>query len=211
MDGDYVQRDQLLIPPECFFAADLNKCIHTSSVPGLGDQRFSLSLSVEVAEHLSPDVADGFVGLLARYADVIVFSAAIPHQGGTHHVNEQWPDYWIGLFENLNYRLYDVLRWRIWEDRRVEPWYRQNLLLFVKQESILPRLESATSQTRLQLNVVHPDFWLRAVEYFNSSDHLSRQPTGLLVRVLIEQMRQRLSAVIKIHIHKLMHIFMKGF
>jgi hypothetical protein len=30
--------------------------------------------------------------------EVVLFSAAIPFQGGVGHINEQWPDYWVKYF-----------------------------------------------------------------------------------------------------------------
>jgi len=35
---------------------------------------------------------------LVKAAPVVLFSAAIPLQGGTEHVNEQWQSYWAKLF-----------------------------------------------------------------------------------------------------------------
>src|SRR5579862_3100091 len=55
---------------------------------------FDLAMSFEVAEHLPPDAAKGFVDSLTRLAPLVLFSAAIPFQGGVGHINEQWPEYW---------------------------------------------------------------------------------------------------------------------
>ena len=54
--------------------------------------------------------ADTFVESLARHGDTILFSAAVPGQGGTHHVNEQWPSYWAEKFAKAGYGVYDVIR-----------------------------------------------------------------------------------------------------
>lgn len=195
IDGDYVPRDRLLIPEECFIPADLERCSREGCVPGLEDRRFSLALSVEVAEHLPSGAADGFVDLLTGFADTVAFSAAIPHQGGTHHVNEQWPDYWVDLFSRRDYRLVDILRPRIWDDGLVEPWYRQNLLLFVKDGTnpfALPSIESGRDPYPVRL--VHPDFWERAVRYFNSDEHILRQQPAVLARALAGIVRRRLAS-----------------
>ena len=47
--------------------------------------RGELAVSLEVAEHLSAKRADGFVNDLCSIADVVLFSAAIPGQGGVGH------------------------------------------------------------------------------------------------------------------------------
>lgn len=96
---------------------------------GLG--RYDLAVSLEVAEHLPAERADAFVAKLCDLAPVVLFSAAIPGQGGTGHVNEQWPDYWAERFRANGFGVSGALRFRIWNDERVENWYRQNLLLCV--------------------------------------------------------------------------------
>jgi hypothetical protein len=102
-----------------------------------------------VAEHLDEARADTFVQSLARHGDTIMFSAAIPGQGGTHHVNEQWPSYWAEKFAKAGYTAYDVIRPRIWTDPRVMVWYKQNILLFSRGRAF----EAPASR----LDLVHPD------------------------------------------------------
>jgi len=93
--------------------------------------KWPLALCLEVAEHVTPDAGAWLVIELCRAADVIAFSAAIPGQGGDGHVNEQWPSYWSRLFRDQSYALIDPWRDAIWNDQRIEPWYRQNLLCAV--------------------------------------------------------------------------------
>ena len=156
IDGDYVNRDHLLIPREQFHAADLGQPVRL-------DRRFDLVLSLEVAEHVPPDQADVYLDNLARLGDVIAFSAAVPNQTGKGHVNEQWPDYWKPRFEARGYVLIDCLRHRIWDNRDVERWYRQNLLLYVKQSALERRPvlqgEFEASKTR-PLSIVHPAMYM---------------------------------------------------
>ena len=106
VDGSWVA-GQLAIAKERFFEHDL-------SMPLKLDRRFDLALSLEVAEHLPASSAQNFVQSLCSAADVVVFSAAIPGQGGRRHVNEQWPFYWAELFAGFRYECYDFLRPRIW-------------------------------------------------------------------------------------------------
>ncbi len=126
VDGPWVAR-QLAIPPEDFAAHDL-------TLPLKLDRRFDLALSLEVAEHLPPSAARVFVKSLCDAAEVVVFSAAIPGQGGRRHVNEQWPAYWAELFRELGYECYDFLRPRVWNNSRVTWHYAQNLLIFARPE-----------------------------------------------------------------------------
>lgn len=107
-------------------------------LPPMG--RFDLALCLEVAEHLTPQRAPSFIAELCGLSDVIVFSAAIPGQGGTGHLNEQWPAYWTGLFAESGYACSGALRWRVWEDERIENWYRQNLTICARYPERLPSL-----------------------------------------------------------------------
>lgn len=139
IDGSYVS-------PICdrFTAHDL-----TTPLPDLG--RFDLAVSLEVAEHLPATRAVGFVADLCALAPTILFSAAIPGQGGTGHVNEQWPGYWADLFARNGYTVSGGLRWRIWDDDRVENWYRQNLLIATAGE-----LPAGLEGPHEPFPVVHP-------------------------------------------------------
>ena len=88
VDGSYVDTKTLEIPVERFAAVDLAKPFHL-------DRQFDLVMSLEVAEHIPGACAEIFIESVTRLGPVVLFSAAIPFQGGTHHVNEQWPDYWV--------------------------------------------------------------------------------------------------------------------
>lgn len=92
--------------------------------------RFDMSICLEVAEHLPASRSTSFVADLCRLADIVVFSAATPHQGGAGHINCQWPSYWARRFADHGYAVDPSVRWQFWDDDRIEPWYRQNLLVF---------------------------------------------------------------------------------
>jgi len=123
IDGDHVPRNLLRIPANRFHTADLRRLESA-------DRRFDLACSLEVAEHLPPDLAEPFIAALIGLAPVVLFSAAIPGQGGTAHVNERWQSYWAGLFRARGYVAFDCIRPMVFGDDRVELWYRQNTLVF---------------------------------------------------------------------------------
>jgi SAM-dependent methyltransferase len=101
-------------------------------VPNLG--RFDLAICIEVAEHLPGRVAPSLVDGLAGMSDRVLFTAAQPGQGGTHHVNEQPPEFWLDLFARHGLRetpLTQELRADIAEIPEPE-WMAQNLLLLAR-------------------------------------------------------------------------------
>jgi hypothetical protein len=127
IDGDYIRREQLLIPPDKFESQDLMR-------PTIR-KRFDLAISLEVAEHLPESSADALVSTLVKAAPVVVFSAAIKGQGGTNHINEQWQSYWARRFQSHGYCIVDCIRPTIFDDERVERWYRQNILVYCEAGS----------------------------------------------------------------------------
>jgi 2-polyprenyl-3-methyl-5-hydroxy-6-metoxy-1,4-benzoquinol methylase len=82
IDGPYIDAARLAIPQSCFISRDLAESFSLN-------RKFDLVQSLEVAEHLDASSADIFVDNLVRHGSLILFSAAIPGQGGEHQVNEQ--------------------------------------------------------------------------------------------------------------------------
>lgn len=150
IDGEYVDEHLLRIPVANFVAMDLH---HEISLP----RSFDLVVSLEVAEHLPEDRAASFVRDLTRLARLTLFSAAIPGQGGRNHVNEQWQTYWTAMFGQHDYVVCDFLRPKIWRNRRIAYWYRQNALLFCDRGLLEGIPELALSPHSLRFPLVHPE------------------------------------------------------
>jgi SAM-dependent methyltransferase len=156
LDGSWVDQDLLVIPRTCFRHADLSRS--ASELP----QRYDLAICLEVAEHLPPERAEELVSFLTRLSDYVLFSAAIPFQGGVGHINEQWPHYWAELFAARSFVVGDFSRRTIWNDDRIPFWYRQNILLFSRQKADDVRLDSSgIDYSSMPLDLVHPDLYLR--------------------------------------------------
>jgi SAM-dependent methyltransferase len=151
VDGDYVDRSLLQIDPEAFRPTDISRPLD------LG-RRFDLVISLEVAEHLDAGDADTLVDSIVRHGDAVAFSAAVPFQDGTHHVNEQWPDYWIDKFAARSYACLDILRPTLWDRPEVEFWYAQNLFLFVAEDELAGERWAAVNSlpTFNHVNAIHP-------------------------------------------------------
>jgi len=161
VDGEYVDRSRLEIPEDRFLPSDLREPLRV-------DGWFDLVVSLEVAEHLPEERADAFVDTLTGLGPVVLFSAAIPFQGGTHHLNEQWPEYWERRFRRKGYVAVDCLRRKVWLNENVEWWYAQNALVFVARERLgdwpLLKREYELAGTS-QLPVVHPKKYMEMIEW----------------------------------------------
>jgi SAM-dependent methyltransferase len=148
-DGDYVDRGALLIPPDRFRAVDL-----TQPVPDL--EPVDLAISLEVGEHLPESAAPQLVATLTGLAPVVAFGAAIPWQGGTSHINEQWQTWWAALFAQRGYVAVDALRDKVWDDQRIAPWYVQNTVLYVREGELANYPKLAGHRVGPPHDVVHP-------------------------------------------------------
>lgn len=152
VDGADVDSALLRIAPERFLHHDLRTPLRLP-------RRFDLVLCLEVAEHLPESCATDLVGSLVALGPCVLFSAAVPGQGGTGHVNEQWPSWWIARFAAHDYRVVDAVRPHVWAADDVEPWYAQNALLFVAADELArrPALAALAAGTpSAPLDLVHP-------------------------------------------------------
>ncbi len=143
LDGSWVDKSKFEISVlNTFKEIDLEKEVKL-------EEKFDLAISLEVAEHLHEKSASLFVKNLVDAADLIIFSAAVPMQGGQNHINEQPLTYWVDLFKQHQYKFYDILRGRIWDMKDVFWWYRQNIVVFSKYELNIDNV--------FPIDILHPD------------------------------------------------------
>ncbi len=132
LDGDWVSQEMMVDPTIDFRPTNLREEV-------LLGENYELALSLEVAEHLPPETSEKFIRSLTRSSDAVLFSAAFLGQPGTNHVNTRAHSFWANMFFNQGYLLFDIFRPLFWSDNRVEPWYRQNTFLYVKNHHPLYR------------------------------------------------------------------------
>lgn len=158
-DTPYVKTNLMEIPQDAFRTVDLEK-------PFRLGRTFDLVSSMEVAEHLPKESAEGFVDSLTNLGPVVLFSAAIPFQGGDHHLNEQWPEYWARLFSARGYVAVDCLRQKLWNNSSVAWWYAQNLVLYVRRDYLEshPRLQSEAKGMDQLPALVHPGRYMATAD-----------------------------------------------
>lgn len=147
LDGDYVDRERLKIPDDCFQAVDLSKPVQLH-------RKYDLAISLEVAEHINEDNSDTFISNLVDASNHILFSAAIPGQGGVDHVNERWQSYWVEKFAEKGYFPDTGIRDFFWNDGRIKYWYRQNMLFFSKEK--IPEIAKMSTRSAVY-DIAHPE------------------------------------------------------
>lgn len=151
IDGNNVDLSLLnkYIDLQEFTTMDLNQ-------PFKLNRRFDLSICLEVAEHLNPESSINLVKSLACHSDIILFSAAIPGQGGQNHLNEQFPEYWERLFQEHDFKFVDCIRPLIWNDPKIDFWYKQNIFLVLKNS-----VNIETPIYKYSFHRIHPDLLIQ--------------------------------------------------
>lgn len=175
IDGDYVITEDLIIGRNKFKDYDLNVKFDLK-------KKFDLVTSLEVAEHILPENAEAFIHSLCKHGDLVLFSAAIPGQEGTLHFNEQYNDYWINLFSQNDYQCIDFLRHKIWNNKNISWWYRQNILIFIKNCEIKNPLYNLITKEKseFQNSYVHPELFAYKSNKALNLEKLLNSPTQLL-------------------------------
>lgn len=121
---DYkVMKRSLLFPVQNYYDYDLT-CGKEFPVK----RKFDLCLCLEVLEHIPEQFANAAVKLLCSLSDTVLFSAAIPGQGGVQHVNERWQSWWEEKFNDNGFQPVRYFR----ELQGLECWYAQNIVLYRK-------------------------------------------------------------------------------
>lgn len=162
MDGRWVKKEELLSKNIDFGAVDFEE-----SLPEVGE-KYDLCISLEVAEHITENNARQFINTLCKASDIVLFSAAIVHQGGMNHINEQWQSYWIDLFNSNGYECFDLFRAVLWNNKSVEWWYRQNIFLFVNSKNAFLNLEVLRTLEKPVTDIAHPVNYENKVKGYRS-------------------------------------------
>jgi hypothetical protein len=182
-DGEWVDKLKLHIPQESFVTTDLKKPLQV-------DRKFDLAISLEVAEHLPEPVAKQLVSSITSSAPAVLFSAAIPLQGGSYHVNEQWPIYWASLFRTHGFVAVDCIRNKIWNNNEVGWWYCQNCILFIKMELLEKSAELKMEYEKTNgevLSLVHPRLFTYYAQRHNKLISLIPGPLKWVYRKFIKK------------------------
>lgn len=148
-EGEWMRGTETLLQKDKYIYVDFANEISAT-------RTYDMCLCLEVAEHLDHSAARTLVATLTNLSTKVVFSAAIPRQGGNHHVNEQWPEFWAQLFAEKGYFLEWDPRISIWNNSNIASCYRQNLLIFQK---------TADRGLIIPLSLVHPEAWQLAMKY----------------------------------------------
>lgn len=158
MDGPWVNEELLEIDSKEFIKLDFNK-----GLPKLVEN-YDLIIWLENVEHLPKDVGEKVLDWITARTTFVLFSGAIPGQGGRGHLNEQWQSSWAELFSKKGFKVYDLIRPKIWSDDLIPFWYKQNSIVYVKPNNTPKWFGDITEVTDFSLlDVVHPSKWEKQI------------------------------------------------
>ena len=159
IEGPWLDQNAIVVEPGLIQTLDLSQ-------PFSLGRRFDLVICIEVGEHIQSSAASSLVGSLAAHGDCVLFSAAIPFQGGHDHVNEKFLDYWVKLFATHGYQPLDIVRGHIWEDESIHWWLRQNCIMFCSEQAIEANEQLKKDRdVKRPLSVVHPNVYLTRMQF----------------------------------------------
>ena len=155
VDGPWTDVSQLRVDRDYFLSHDLSQGLDLN-------RKFDLAISLEAAQYMSPEGGVTLVRTATDHANVILFSSAVPFQGG-NNVTERWQSYWSQLFEDRGFQSFDLIRPRFWRDRSIAYYYRQNTLIYVNTNDA-KALKAASLARSEQFNatvldLIHPEKW----------------------------------------------------
>ena len=178
LDGRWVDEKLFLDNyKQHFLVTDLNQELPIA-------RKYDLTICLEVAEHLHASRAESLVKELTASSNRVIFSAAIPLQGGQDHINEQWQEFWISLFNKQDFKPSTVLRNTIWSNSNLKFWYKQNMIVFERAYT--------TSELIDIYNVVHPDHFEQKAVYLQkllSGEFPIKKYFIMLGKALLKKMR----------------------
>ncbi len=149
IDGEWVKDSSLYLSEDHFVFQDLTKKIKIG-------KKYDLALCMEVLEHLPDIYGKKIIDFLTNASPYVLFSAAVPGQTGAIHINERWQSYWAKEFDKRGFVPIDLVRPLVWDNPKVDFWYKQNTLFYVRK-SVLAKNKKLKSFNKPQiLNVVHP-------------------------------------------------------
>lgn len=156
LDGSDVDRTKNLKPDE-FEKVDFENFAWNR-------EKYDLAISIEVAEHLDETRADSFIENICASSDMVLFAAAVKFQGGDHHINEQFPSYWMKKFSDNGFEYIDCIRPHFWNNPEIDMIYKENIILYVRKtiyESVLNRIPIAKNEF---MDWIHPDLYEHKME-----------------------------------------------
>ncbi|HVW76158.1 MAG TPA: class I SAM-dependent methyltransferase [Alloacidobacterium sp.] len=174
VDGDYVRPESLLIPQASFIPRDVSQPFD------LGE-RFDLVQCLEVGEHIPNASSKTLVANLVKHSDRVLFSAAVPGQGGENHINEQTYEFWRAHFAAHGYVPYDFLR-PLLRGTDVESWYRYNSVLYIAKDAQM-NLPADIARTRIPDHAPIPN--IAGLPYRLRTRVLAMLPVRWLTRLAV--------------------------
>ena len=132
---------------------------------------------------MDPPSGERLLNALTSSSDLVVFSAAVPQQGGDSHINEQYQSHWAAKFAHRGFQPFDLIRPLIWGHPDVCWWYQQNILVYANS---LAQKRYELSDSQAMIDVIHPVLYNRT----RNPDNWGGRP---MARAMVKKVKRRLT------------------
>lgn len=98
-----------------------------------GNNTYDVGWSVEFLEHVEEKYIKNFMNCFSK-CNIICVTHALPGKAGHHHVNCQFPEYWIKIFKDYGFEYSEEHTLKIRENSTmIREFMRKNGLIFIKK------------------------------------------------------------------------------
>jgi hypothetical protein len=134
---DYYLIDHPSLNPDILLISQKDRFIPVDLDRGCPEpMKVDIAICTEVLEHLAPERGEAIVSFLTQCSDCIIFSAAIPRQGGLGHINEKWHVHWHELFAKFDFEYFDGFKPFLLSNQQIDYWLIQNLFIYTKKGKV---------------------------------------------------------------------------
>lgn len=163
--NDFLMVDHPSIPEDQILVRNGTKLLKIDLDHELPPKRqYELIICMEVLEHFSSKRALILLDYITSCSNIILFSAAVPRQLGTGHINERWHNYWHSKFRERGFLYYDGFKTEIIQNDSILYCYRQNAFIYFR-EDLLHLFDTKKNVTTDNLLLI--------------SEHILNRPFGL--------------------------------
>jgi len=131
IEGSSIARKYSVFNKNRIIVADVTRKLNIN-------KKYDLALCIEVAEHIPKKTSSILIGNLTSLSNIILFTSAPPGQGGTDHINEQKPQFWINLFNKKNF-VFDKEKTEQIKNFLIQKkciwWIPANMMIFKKRRN----------------------------------------------------------------------------
>src|SRR5262249_14369825 len=163
-----------------FHRCDLNSRDDLRTVSLAFPRLFDVAVCLEVVAHLKPEISDDIVDFLCKHARAVVFSAAVPSQGGLGQINCQPREAWHERFVRQGFQLVHRVRPNLIANSELASWFRFNIMDYSTSVHAITQHTEPVHSLLLVDSILTSEFFIQRRERDAALIRLERERDGFL-------------------------------